>query len=255
MSYTELGFCDLRNKIRIQSDPRITICYQYYNDNESLEVLLKNLEEIPEEILRSFKFQIVDDCSKLIPLESYESELRKYQISAYKIVDDIPWNQSGARNLNAYKCDTKFAIFTDIDHFFEQHTLSELKRLVEQNLVSAGAIYRFSRKTTKGEVIKPHVNTYLSLTNTFKRIGGIDEDFAGQYGYEDKFFIEEAKASGYNLIDLDDFFTVVYSNKSGNQKEQVSRNMDRNVELYKVKMDHAIFRSYLSCRFSYVKIC
>lgn len=247
------NFLDLRDNYRGHSEEGLTICYQYYDDKTALENLLEVVATYPEHLRRGINIQIVDDCSLKYPLRDFSEKLSSFGIKAYEIKNNIPWNQAGARNLNAYLAKTKWCLFSDIDHFFDKENLVNL--LDVQHQINEFSLYHFPRQTQDKEFVKEHVNTYLITRNTFMMQGGIDEDFVGQYGYEDKFFIEEAKLRGCKLSLLDSSLITVLKHKSGNQLEGLVRETSRNEGLYRAKFNRAVFRSYLALRFSYQSIC
>jgi hypothetical protein len=247
------NFLDLRDGYRGHSLDGLTICYQYYDDQIALNNLLEVVETYPAHIREKINIQIVDDCSLKYPLRDLSTRLSDLGIRAYEIKNDIPWNQAGARNLNAYLAKTKWCLFSDIDHFFDKVNLEKL--LDVQNQINEFSLYHIPRQTQKNEHVKEHVNTYLIAKNTFVMQGGIDEDFVGQYGYEDKFFVEEAKLRGCKLTLLDSPMITVLKHKSGNQLEGLQRDTSRNEGLYRAKFNRAAFRSYLALRFSYQTIC
>lgn len=247
------NFLDLRDGYRGHSADGLTICYQYYDDKAALDNLLEVVETYSEHLLGKVNIQIVDDGSLKHPLRESRTRLSKFGIRAFEIRNDIPWNQAGARNLNAYLAKTKWCVFSDIDHFFDKTNLESLLNLESQ--INEFSLYHFPRRTQENEYVKEHVNTYLIAKNTFMMQGGIDEDFVGQYGYEDKFFVEEAKLRGCKLILLDSPTITVLKHKSGNQVEGLQRDTSRNEGLYRSKFSRADFRSYLALRFSYQTIC
>ena len=250
----ESGYKDLRSGIRQNCDEKLTISYQYYDDYEALKRFLSEVSKYKEKNI-PVKIQIVDDCSKNFPLDNYIDCLVNLNIKAYRIVDDIAWNQAGARNLNAYLCDTKWNIFTDMDHIFNFEMLTLLLEKKKAHFFSSANLYTFARRDTSGKKLTPHVNTYMINNNVFRHLGGIDEDFVGQYGFEDKFFIENAKILGINKIEVSSIETELFTGKSGNQQQEILRDRNRNENLYKAKMDQALFRSFLNLRFSYYKLC
>lgn len=246
------NFIDLRDGFRGFNCNGLTICYQYYDDIKALENLFKIHDSYPEVIKKSVKFQIIDDCSLEFPIHEFKLELDKRNIQSYQITDIIAWNQGGARNLNAHLSNTGWSLFSDIDHFFTADALMLL--LNELESLPRSCLYHFGRKSSNDEVINKHVNTYLLRTNDFILQGGIDEDFVGQYGYEDKFFVEEAKLRGLKVVELNNIYVHVLNIKSGNQIKGENRSIDRNKNLYRIKFERASFRSFLALRFSYKNI-
>ena len=141
----------------------MTIIYTYYNQKERIPGILK--EKHPD-----CRVIIVDDCSQT-PLKSLES------IDVYRIDEDIPWNQPGARNLGFQEAEG-WIICADIDHLVTRENVDALINMKKEK----GTIYYLGREDTIGW------NLYLIHKDDFEKIGGYDEDFCGHYGYDDTLF-------------------------------------------------------------------
>ena len=107
------NFLDLRDGYRGHSADGLTICYQYYDDKAALDNLLEVVETYSDHLLGKVNIQIVDDGSLKHPLRESRTRLSKFGIRAFEIRNDIPWNQAGARNLNAYLAKTKWCVFSE----------------------------------------------------------------------------------------------------------------------------------------------
>lgn len=144
----------------------LTIVYTYYNQSERIADIIK--EKHPD-----CKVIIVDDCSEK-PLN-----INCPGIEVYRILDDIKWNQGGARNLGAQQSED-WIIFSDIDHlvtYQNVQTIIDMKKEI-------GSIYYLGRTNANTDPL----NIFLIHKSDFEKIGGYDEDFSGHYGYEDVLF-------------------------------------------------------------------
>ena len=142
---------------------KITIIYTYYGQKERLGGIIK--EKHPEA-----RVVIVDDghpdpCPKL------------HGIDVYRIEEDIPWNQPGARNLGFQESDG-WIVCADIDHLVTKGNVKKLLDLDKRK----GTIYYLGREDTDSW------NIYMIHKDDFEKIGGYDEDFCGHYGYDDTLF-------------------------------------------------------------------
>lgn len=164
----------------------------FYLDQKSPAVvlnLLQRYERYSPEVLDRMRFVVVDDCSPLrFPLPDLDLNL-----TWLRIVDDIPWNQGGARNLGVVFAASDKVLLTDIDHEFPEATLDKMLRMPEcgRNFYK---IYRTDPAT--GKMRKGHSNTFLMSRARFLRLYGYDEEFCGHYGAEDYRFVKFQKYHG-----------------------------------------------------------
>lgn len=125
-------------------------------------------------------------------------------LSIYRVLEDRPWHQHGARNLGAHVAQAPWLLLTDMDHVIPADTLGEVLRLIEAE--SGDRFYTFARrdapvgepwksdhwstmaKTLNREgQLKPHVNSFAMPRDLYWRVGGYDEDLCGIYGTDRHF--------------------------------------------------------------------
>lgn len=160
--------------------------YQEHIENTDLDELLTTYNKYDINILNKIHFIFVDDCSP-IPVKINTNKLN-YTLA--RITDDIKWNQGGARNLGVNLSKTSKLILTDLDHIFPEEIL---KDLIAKNITKIhNKIFKFRRK--KGNTrTKSHANTFFCTKATFYKSLGVDEEFCGNYGFEDIYFVELQK--------------------------------------------------------------
>ena len=122
------------------------------------------------------KLVYVDDCAP-VPLVKPEG------VEAYRVLDDIKWNQGGARNLGMSK-QKGWVLVLDMDYLVTEKNLNDILQLK----LKKGTVYYFGRT---GEDIS--YTLYLIHSDDFKKTGGYDEDFSGHYGWEDALFNRRVK--------------------------------------------------------------
>lgn len=111
----------------------------------------------------------------------------------FVVVDDIPWNQGGARNLGMVYAASDKVLLTDIDHEFPEATLAKMLRMRECGR-DFFKIYRTD--PVSGKLRHGHSNTFLLSRARFLRLYGYDEEFCGHYGAEDYRFVKFQKYHG-----------------------------------------------------------
>lgn len=186
---------------------RLSIVMAYYRNPRMLHrhmLIWRN--EWSAELKEQIEVVIVDDGS---PEETAVDTLALMPdrsglppISLYRVTEDRLWHQHGARNLGAHVAQGDWLILTDMDHVIPADTLSFVLRLPKNKDFA----YTFARRDAPANEpwrsdhwstmtktlnrhgqLKPHVNSFALLRETYWRAGGYDEDYCGIYG-TDKLF-------------------------------------------------------------------
>ena len=130
-----------------------------------------------EEVIKYLKF-IQDDKDHIYYLRLNDKECA------------IPFNQPIARNRGAEMATGKYLCFTDVDIQFSNETLKKLYRVATQTVHEA--VIGYIQITSEAGLLKTHLGWRYTLTwfalikkDFFERIGGFNELFAGNYGYDD----------------------------------------------------------------------
>lgn len=152
-----------------------------YDGEAQIEQQLSQWLLIPAAIRRQIEFVIVDDCSSRA-LEVPKVDLN---LSLFRVLEDIPWNQPGCRNLAAMMAQAPWLIFFDADNLLEPRGFEILIEHLSQ--LAADTLYTFGR-IESGRPVASHVNTFLVSRDAFFLGGPYDEDFCGHYGYDDIMF-------------------------------------------------------------------
>jgi glycosyltransferase involved in cell wall biosynthesis len=171
-------------KGRIMNDTNnqiLSIVIHIYNNQKALNLQIqswKTWRGIP-----NLELIFIDDCSKpQLDISAVPTWVRKV-----RIIDDISWNQPGAKNLGAKLASGAWLMFLDADQFFNKSDILKLITLLvgfRQN-----TIYRFKRRCSKNNLtLDVHQNCQLISKQDYENFGGYDEDFAGNYGHEDAYF-------------------------------------------------------------------
>jgi hypothetical protein len=181
----------------------ITVLYTYFGQRERIPGILE----------QGLKTVIVDDCSKepLGPLEG---------IKVVRVTDDIKWNQPGARNLGFHISDG-WILCADIDHLVTKENMEQL----ENTNLKRGCIYYLGREDTNS------VNIYVIHKDDFEKIGGYDEDFCGNYGYDDIHFYNKCTRL-LDVYELRHIKAKVYAKESSSEGV---RDSTHNLEVIKRK--------------------
>ena len=163
-----------------EAEFRLTINLSYYGEYETL---LRHLDiwRQANTITPLIKFNIIDDGAS-ISLIPKKDEIQAYGIknlSVFRIIEDIPWNIPGARNLAITVSSTSWILFQDMDQYFNLAALSQLQKLSLGT--KNGAVYTFARSNGRFTA-----GTMLARKEDLIRVHMHDEDTVGNYGYNDQ---------------------------------------------------------------------
>lgn len=157
----------------------LSLVIAYYENPEMLAFQYHEWAKYPEALKRRIELIIVDDGSPLNPAVAVSRPGNLPQLSIFRILQDVPWNQDAARNIGAFEAEAPWLLLTDIDHVAPPETVEALLAMekIPESFYSLGRI-----KFDSNEAREPHPNSYLMGKELYWKIGGHDEDFAGIYG-------------------------------------------------------------------------
>ena len=168
--------------IPYMSEPEtITLLYPYYQNGGMLNRHLSEWEGY--KIKEKFKAIVVDDGSPTDPaINHLEGVDVGFPIELYRIKEDIPWNQDGARNLGMTHA-TGWCLISDMDHLLNAKNARKLAALTYDRAVH----YVPNREKPDGSKYHHHPNTYFLTSDLYWLAGGYDESFRGYYGSDSVF--------------------------------------------------------------------
>jgi hypothetical protein len=170
---------------------RLSLCLPYYRNPGMLAEQYRTWADYPPEVREALEVVLVDDGSPE-PAADVPRPDGLPPLRIYRVLEDIPWHQHGARNLAASEALGPWLLMTDMDHLVPGESLSALLTVLET--ASPKTVYTFRRLDApdltptvneRGEA-KPHVNTFAIAKATFWAVGGYDEDCVG-YGTDSYF--------------------------------------------------------------------
>lgn len=169
----------------------LTLIMPYYDNPTMLGRHYEEWSKWPPEIVSKLNVIIVDDGSPNEP--AIGVPYRPNFVRIYRVLEDRPWHQHGARNLGAHVAPEGWLLLTDMDHMLERAEFERLVGLLP--VLAADSSYMFERieadsrkpTITANGFPKPHPNSFLMTRELYWQVGGYDEDFCGLYG-TDSFF-------------------------------------------------------------------
>jgi len=184
------------------SEPELTIAFAYFDQPNMLRKQVEVFSGYSAELLARIKLIIVDDCSHK---HAANKACKSFPVSTdiFQIIDNIPWNQMGARNL-AMKHSLGWTLLIDPDHTVPE-ALS--KHLLDKVIPTANRnkYYLVPRAyARKREVMKVAPNLYMIHHEAYWKGGGMDEGFRGHKGWSDITFRIAMEGVGVKRATLDD---------------------------------------------------
>jgi len=174
---------------------KLSIIISAFNRHELTKVHVKQCMEsslMPDEII------VVNDHGTPDLRDMLkELDIKTKLIYAY-ILDDIPWNYTGARNLGVWLSRGEFIVSEDNDNVPSKNLYADMLKYLENNpdigLVLAGGRQAITVEDMNkypseewNEHAKyhrpPHDDSFMMRKRTYLRMKGYDEQFAGAYAW------------------------------------------------------------------------
>ena len=173
--------------------PDLTLVVPYFNNPQMLSLQYEGWLGWAEKQKERFKVVLVDDGSQNAPAAAVARPDGLPELEIYRVLEDRPWHQHGARNLGAHVAPEGWLLLTDMDHVLTEDAASMLFNRIDKGLDHRKA-YMLDRveadtglPTMKDGNPKPHPNSFVMTRKLYWKIGGYDEDWCGHYG-TDAFF-------------------------------------------------------------------
>lgn len=179
-----------------ESKKGLTIIHPFYNDNERLSYHIENWKTWPDRLLDKITIIIVDDHSDQPIHKEFiarRGEVPNLNINIYRIKDNLRFNTPGAINLGVEAAPSPYFVFMDSDCMLERPMIEKLMTLRPDPCFH----YWFPRKRITNVEGPAKYNTrylpcaILTNRNVWDIVGGMDEDFTGEwsggYGFFDNY--------------------------------------------------------------------
>lgn len=165
----------------------VRMVYPYYENPQMLERQVENWNRYAGELRGALRVILVDDGSTKYPAYDIFKDC-KIPKKLYRVLDDIPWNQHGARNLGAdraCKASENFWLFmSDMDILLTPEVANDLFR----RQLDPKHYYTFERAFLPDLTRrKYHCNTFMVKHSIYWAVNGYDEDYCGTYGGDGPF--------------------------------------------------------------------
>lgn len=168
----------------------LTLVMPYYKNPSMLALHYETWRRFPDSLKSAMDVVIVDDGSPVERADYVPIPPDVPNVSIYRVMEDRPWHQHGARNLGAHVARGPWLLLTDMDHLLTEINLRNLLLFDNERVY-----YTLNRldaphlKPTldKDGMPKPHPNSFVMTKKLYWKVGGYDEDYCGIYGTDGLF--------------------------------------------------------------------
>lgn len=189
--------------------PRLSICMPYYCNPSMLAHQYSVWAGYDNGLKSQIQIVLVDDGSPAGQAAIDVPRLGNLPtFRIYRVLEDRPWHQHGARNLAANEAIGEWLFMTDMDHVLPSESLAKLlNRLTEDRVYG---FHRVDAPKMQPKLLNgrhhPHQNTFAVKRERYWAAGGYDEDFCGMYGTDGYFLRKLLK--GQDVAHLPDVSVI-----------------------------------------------
>ena len=191
---------------------KLCIAMAVYGQPRMLEKQLSSIAGYGEEVLGQLQVIVVDDHGTPAVDPAWCAQFR-FDLRVYRVIDDIPWNQMGARNLAMERADPTWCLMIDPDMVFSGPMIDRVLRLTQR--LGPRDVVRYGLRhmnNPDGGIDMTSPNTYLIHRDAFLGAGGYDETYRGHKGWSDVQMLDVLRAH-YGLNERRDIWADFYSVK------------------------------------------
>lgn len=188
----------------------LTIVMAVYGQPLMLEKWWETLRSYDDEVLDKVHLIIVDDHGDP-PVEIPDDVMGLLNCRLYRVMDDIPWNQMGARNLGMAECSTEWALMLDPDMVVEPIIAKHFLQVTSD--IPKGSVCLVRLRHPNGAFDTHSPNIYLIRKSDFDRVGGYDEDYRGHKGWSDVQFLHTLEGFKMKFVKLHEIWARFYGTK------------------------------------------
>lgn len=189
--------------------PQLSICMPFYTNSGMLALHYQAWATYPEALRAKVEIVLVDDGSPDAAVD-VPRPVGLPTLRIYRVLEDRPWHQHGARNLAAHQAAAPWLFMTDMDHLLPASCLAQLLEQLDRDVVYT--FHRLDAPTLTPKLLHgrphPHQNTFAVRKARYWQAGGYDEDFCGFYG-TDGYFLQRLYR-GTSVVHLDAVHVVRY---------------------------------------------
>jgi glycosyltransferase involved in cell wall biosynthesis len=187
----------------------LTLMYPCFGQEDRILKLLEVWDAWSEDVKQHVDIILIDDHGTPSIEDMLVDREMDYNLSVYRILDDINNNMSGAMNLGMMAAVTPWLLSMDTDYTFMPDVMQQLLDFKpHRNEVYHFFLERVPHDERVSKMQRAHTNTFLLHKDTFTALNGFDEDFScaadaevQRYGFHENNFIHKFQHGGYQLVE------------------------------------------------------
>lgn len=161
----------------------LSFVYAYYDNPNMYRRQMQEWESYPNYIKKRLSIFVTDDCSKKWPLRDIKETPNGIYLRRFELLEKVPWNWLACRNLGARMSKASWLLLTDMDHLVSCKAIGKLINFIEDGDLNPKFVYLFTRIDAPNNTkYKPHNDSFMMTKKLYWKIGGYDEELAGNYG-------------------------------------------------------------------------
>jgi hypothetical protein len=163
----------------------LTLIFAIYGQPLMLAHQFAAIRGYPATVLDRLNVVVVDDCgTPAVDVREVEAlAVGVKSAKLFRVTQDIPWNQPGARNLAMHHA-AGVCVMIDPDMVISGKTMESMMEVAEK--LPRRRVVKFGlRHVSSGRADMSSPNTWLLHRDDFFAVGGYDEDFSGNKGWSD----------------------------------------------------------------------
>lgn len=203
----------------------LNVVMSVYGQPEMLGLNLDTIASYEDDVLDLLTIIVVDDAGEPPVDEAFCKRFPGVNLHVFRILDDIPWNQPGGRNLGMHRADPQWTVMLDPDMVFSQTQMRKLMTAagkMRRREVLRYGLRHMNEPERAVDMSSP--NTYLIHREDFLAVGGYDEDYSGHKGWSDVQLLDVLR-SHFKIVQRPDVFADFYS--TGQIKDAAVHSLDR----------------------------
>lgn len=190
----------------------LSLIHPFFGEDKRFELQFQGWREFSDEQKDAIEIIVVDDHGDPAIHELMTKNRVKYcdfNLSIYRIEDDLRWNTPGALNLGLMAASRPWTLIMDSDCAFPSETMNRVLNLQPYE----NWVYKFPRNRITEDEKWATNKRYLPCTmlqhkHIFTDVHGFDEDFTGQwsggYGFFDNHYDFKVRHAGYHIGQIPD---------------------------------------------------
>ncbi len=170
----------------------LTVVMAVYGQPKMLAKQLETFASYHENIRQQVELIIIDDHGS--PPAEVPKEIRQQvKVRLYRVVEDVAWNQMGARNWGMHYASEGPCVMLDPDMVISEGMMRRFLSVAA--VLPRGKVIKFGLKhVSSGRLDYTSPNTWLLHKADFFACGGYDEEFRGHKGWSDCLLQETLRA-------------------------------------------------------------